>query len=233
MRAATPPRGAAGRLLHDLGVGARRGGPGALVSRVLRARIAAVYERTRLIVIEQETGGLPDVRVPEGVRIATLDGTAAEFRSLDELLTSGIRRDFDRRLAAGRECLVARRGDRAIGYTWMSRTVDPAVEGLPLALPEGAAYLWDLFVVRSERGTGVGSALTRARLVWTHDCGMPLGWRAIRPRNRASVRTVEKTGEARILGEIRIERTFGPRRISEVRYGGRPLIRESGPAGTS
>lgn len=216
------------RFLHDVRVGARRDGVRALFSRVFRARVAAACQRTRLIVIEQETGALPDVRVPDGLRIALLEGTPAELRALDEIVTSGIRRDFERRLAAGRECLVAWCGDRALGYTWMSRTVDPAVEGLPLALPEGAAYLWDLFVMRDERGTGVGSALTRARLAWARDRGLPLGWRAIRPRNRASVRTVEKTGEARLLGEIRISRTFGPRRISEVPFTDRPLLTRSG-----
>jgi GNAT superfamily N-acetyltransferase len=111
--------------------------------------------------------------------------------------------------------------------------VDPAVEGLPLALPDAAAYLWDLFVLRSERGSGVGSALTAARLAWAHERGFPLGWRVIRPLNRASVRTVEKTGEPRVLGEIRIARTFGPRRFSEVPSGDRPLLRESDPADTS
>ena len=30
-----------------------------------------------------------------------------------------------------------------------------------------------------------------------------------------------------MLGEIRLERTFGPRRVSEVRYADRPLITRS------
>jgi GNAT superfamily N-acetyltransferase len=223
----TPPaRGFLARFFHDLRVGASRGGVMSLIGRVARARTSPLFARVRLLVIEQDTGAIADVRTPEGVRIAPLEGTAEEDAALDRLLTSGIRRHFARRLAAGRECLVAWRGDRAIGYTWMSRTVDPAVESLPLALPDDAAYLWDLFVVRDERGSGVGSALTRARLGWARDAGFARGWRAISPRNRPSVRTAEKTGAVRILGEIVVERILGSRRFREVRAAGRPLLRE-------
>jgi len=197
-----------------------------LVGRVVRARVSPLFARVRLVVIEQDTGAIAHVAMPAGVRIAPLEGTPREDAALDRLLTSGIRGDFAHRLAAGRECLVAWRGDRAIGYTWMSRTVDPAVESLPLALPDDAAYLWDLFVVRDERGSGVGSALTQARLAWAHDAGFARGWRAISPRNRPSVRTAEKTGAVRILGEIVVERTLGRRRFREVRAAGRPLLRE-------
>jgi len=195
---------------------------------VLAAWLARLWTRRRLLVIEQDTAALAEVRTPDGVRIAPLEGTAAEARALDEILTSGIAREFARRRAAGREGLIAWRGDRAVGYTWMSRSVDPAVEGLPLALPEEAAYLWDLFVVRDERGTGVGSALTAARLAWARDEGFAFGWRLVRPANRASVRTAEKTGEVGILGEIRIERTFGPRLVREVRCADRPLLTARG-----
>lgn len=197
-----------------------------LIGRVARARVSPLFSRVRLMVIEQDTSAITDVGTPEGVRIAPIEGTAEEDAALDRLLTSGIRRDFSRRLAAGRECLVAWRGERAIGYGWLSERVDAAVENLPLLVPSGTAYLWDLFVVRDERGGGVGSALTRSRLMRAHEAGSALAWWAISPRNRPSLRTAEKTGAVRILGEIVVERTLGSRRFREIRAAGRPLLRE-------
>lgn len=198
----------------------------ALIGRVARARIAPLFARVRLVVIERDTSAIADVGTPEGVRIAPLAGTEEEEEALDRLLTSGIQGHFARRRAAGRECLVAWRGERAIGYGWLSVSVDAAVENIPLLVPPGTAYLWDLFVVRDERGGGVGSALTRSRLKRAREAGCTFAWWAISPRNRPSLRTAEKTGAVRVLGEIVVERTFGNRRYREVRAAGRPLLRE-------
>lgn len=173
------------------------------------------------MVIEQEIAEVTEVRTPTGVTISLFDG---DWDGLDSILTSNLRMEFERRANVGRACLIARRGDRVIGYTWMSTSIDTAIEEIPLALPDDAAYLWDLFVVQSERGTGVGSALTSARLAWTKDQGLALGWRVIAPKNGPSVRTAEKTGAVRILGEIRIDTRLGRTRFSEERSEDRPLL---------
>ncbi|MDX1393217.1 MAG: GNAT family N-acetyltransferase [Gemmatimonadota bacterium] len=216
-----PTRSAVSRLVHDVRVGIATNGTRAWLGRVADGAAGRVYRRARLVVIEQDLGLLTDVPTPVGIRIAPFH---EEWQAVDAIVTSNIMREFRRRHAAGRECLLAWRGDRVVGYTWMSRSCD-AVEGLPLALPHDAAYLWDLFVSVSERGSGVGSALTRLRLAWAREAGFARGWRAVSVTNRASLRTAEKTGALRILGEIRIERTLGPRRLIEEPAVGVPLLR--------
>lgn len=173
------------------------------------------------MVIEQDLAQVTEVKAPAGVTVREFDG---DWDAVAPILTSRGRRRFETRLAAGRPCLIALRDGRAIGYTWISPQIDREVEFLPLALPPTAAYLWDLFVISSERSAGIGSALTSARLAYAREAGFALGWRAISPTNRPSLRTAEKTGAVRILGEIEMRRRFGRTRFHEDRTGERALL---------
>lgn len=220
--AVVPTRRLFARVAHDIRRGVEVNGGGAWLGRVVEGAVGRVYRRARLVVIEQDLAKLADAPAPAGVRIAPF---REEWGAVDAVVTTSILREFRRRHAAGRECLVAWRGDRVVGYTWMSRVCDAAVEGLPLALPADAAYLWDLFVEVAERGSGLGSALAKRRLAWAKDAGFARGWRAVSVTNRASLRTAEKSGALRILGEIRVERTLGPRRLFEEPAAGVPLLR--------
>lgn len=209
----------------DALTGWRTAGWAGLRSQVAIRTLDRIYFKLRYLVIEQDLSEVRAVRPPEGVGIVPSDG---DRRRLDSILTSRARAAFDARIAAGRTCLVALREERPIGYTWISGRIDPEIEFLPLALPDDAAYLWDLFVIRSERGQGIGSALTSARLAAAKQLGYRLGWRAVSPTNRPSLRTAEKTGVVRLLGEIvivKIHRRLVPR---EVRYGERAVLRQPG-----
>lgn len=211
--------------LRDLRLGYDTAGPSELIAQVASETIGRAYQKRHYMVIEQELRQIKEIQPPDGMEIGRFEG---DWSPLAEILTRrGIAR-FEQRLAAGRACLLALRAGRALGYTWISPDIDPAVEYLPLALPADAAYLWDLFVARSARGLGVGSALTSARLVFARDAGFRLGWRAISPDNRASVRTAEKTGSVRILGEINSVRLLGRTRFSETRDADRPLLATAG-----
>lgn len=207
-------------------VGLETAGPVEFWSRVSRGLARRIYLNERFIIVEQRLDGIVDVPVCEGVRIALLGEDRA---ALDRILTARQRIAFDRRIRAGRECLLAWRGARVIGYTWMSISVDPSIEGTPLALPPGAAYLWDLFVVRAERGAGIGSALTAARLAWARRQGFDLGWRMIVPSNRPSLRTAEKTGTMRVLGEVLVVSRGGDATYRETRFEDRPLLTNLSP----
>lgn len=209
-------------LLRDVLVGVRTAGIGEFSRQVRDTLTDGLYRRARLMVIEQRLDDLTHRPPPDTVSIRRLD-TGPD--SLHPILTSRARARFDARLGAGRTCLVAWRGEDPVGYTWISPTVDPSIEELPLALPGDAAYMWDLFVLRSARGSGIGSALTSARLEWGRDAGYAAGWRAISPTNRPSIRTAEKTGRMVVLGEIRVRRAFGATRFEEERFADRPLIR--------
>ncbi len=206
----------------DLLTGWQTAGLAGVKTQFTARTLHRAFLKLHYLVIEQDLSAVRRLRPPEGVVIEQSDG---ERRRLDPILTSHNRESFDARIAAGRTCLFAHRGGRPLGYTWISDRVDPEIELLPLALPGDAAYLWALFVTRSERGRGIGSALTSARLAAAKALGFRLGWRAVSPANRPSMRTVEKTGADRIVGEVKITKILGRLYSREVPYGDQPVLR--------
>jgi GNAT superfamily N-acetyltransferase len=210
-----------GTLPADLVTGWRTAGWRGLKTQFTVRTLHRVLIKLHYLVIEQDLSAVRRFRPPEGVVIEQSDGDRCR---LDPILTSHTRESFDARIAAGRTCLFAHRGGRPLGYTWISDRVDPEIEFLPLALPGDAAYMWALFVIRSERGRGIGSALTSARLVAAKELGYRIGWRAVSPANRPSMRTVEKTGADRIVGEVMITKIPGRLYSREVRYGDQPVL---------
>ncbi len=190
-------------LPSDLAVGWRTDGRSGLRAML---PIGRVYIRQRFLVIEQSLWDARDVVPPPGVKIERIGEDCSSLRSI---LRSRRLALFERRLAAGRICLIARRDEQAVGYGWISKRMEPEIERLPLALPADAAYLWDLFVVRDERGSGIGSALGSARMDVARRLGYGLGWRAVFLRNKPSLRAAEKTGKVRIVGELACVRILG------------------------
>lgn len=162
-----------------------------------------LFRRERMLVITQPLDGVREVPAPPGVTIAA--ATAVDVDRLGEMVGARDLDLFQARHAAGRTCLIAWRDGRAIGYTWLSERVGPDVTVCPLPLPPHAAYLYDLYVVPTERSSGIGSALVSARLRVARERGFTEGWRMIAADNHASLRTVDKTSGAgtRVIGEMR------------------------------
>jgi folate-dependent phosphoribosylglycinamide formyltransferase PurN/GNAT superfamily N-acetyltransferase len=107
-------------------------------------------------------------------------------------------------LKSGHHGVVAWRGSEPIGYGWVAQRMGPDVTACPLRLPEYAAYLWELYVIPSERSNGIGSALASARIRTARERGFREGWRMISPSNAASLRTLAKSGtDTRVIGEMR------------------------------
>lgn len=173
------------------------------IGKVLGPRtIHRVFRQGRLIVFAQPLDRLPEIQPPAGVTIGRL--TETEWPALATIVTRRELERFRELIAAGRHCLVAWRGVQPIGYAWVAERVGPDVTLVPLPLPDDAAYLWDLYVLPTERSNGIGSALASARLRTARECGFREGWRTIAPSNRASLRTLAKSGPgARIVGELR------------------------------
>jgi GNAT superfamily N-acetyltransferase len=148
----------------------------------------------RLLVLEQDLSSFREHPPPPGVDIEEFRG---DWSELSGIATSREILGFERAAVNGRTCLLARRGGRPIGYTWLSFSIDPSVEIYEIPLPASAAYGWNLFVVPSERGSGTGTALSSARLAYARGRGCTHAWRMISPSNRASRRTYEKTSGGR------------------------------------
>jgi GNAT superfamily N-acetyltransferase len=164
--------------------------------------IDRIFRSGHVLIFAQSLDSSPDVAPPPGVRIAAL--SEADWPALSTLVTQRLLAHFRALVAAGRHGLVAWRGTRPIGYGWVAERIGSDVTECELALPAHAAYLWDLYVIPSERSNGVGSALASARVRTARELGFSEGWRMIEPSNGASLRTLAKTASGtRVVGELR------------------------------
>jgi len=164
--------------------------------------IDRIFRTGRMVVFAQSLDASPDVISPPGVRIAPL--SEADWPALSTLVMQRDLARFRGLVAGGRHCVVAWRGSQPIGYGWVAEGIGPDVTACAFPLPAHAAYLWDLYVIRSERCNGVGSALASARVRKARELGFSEGWRIIAPSNGASLRTLAKTASGpRVVGELR------------------------------
>ncbi|MBA2683409.1 MAG: GNAT family N-acetyltransferase [Gemmatimonadaceae bacterium] len=171
------------------------------LDRISRGGLALLFEHV--------VADVPRLPLPEGVRIAPFAGPDW---SLFLALTSEKRIEkFKARIARGRECLVAWRGERPVGFTWVSTRMDADIETYALPLPADACYHWDLYVTSEERGSGVGTALAWERLHHSREKFYRISWRLIDIDNLASQRGAQKTASAstRVVGELRYRNLFG------------------------
>jgi GNAT superfamily N-acetyltransferase len=184
-------------------LGGMRGVWEALADRTLHR----VLRTGHVIVFAQLLESAPEVPPPPGVQILPLSDK--DWPALSKIVTQRSLVSFRKLAENGRHALVAWRGSEAIGYGWVAERIGPDVTACPLAMPSYAAYLWDLYVVPSERSNGVGSALASARVQLARRLGFREGWRMIAPSNGASLRTLAKTGrDNRTVGELRFIKVF-------------------------
>ena len=209
-------------LPHDAALAYRRGGRGDLWGTLAHRSIYRVCRHGHMVIIAQTLDSFKQVQPPSGLRISRL--VLEDFPALGSIVTQRELDAFARQLAEGMIGLVAWRGGRPIGYTWVAGRLLPFMIPFPLPLPPNAAYLFNLYVLPSERSSGVGSALVSARLELARDLGFQEGWRMIAPSNGASLRTVEKTAGhgTRLVGQVRYVRV-----LARVRTWYRPVVEQA------
>jgi ribosomal protein S18 acetylase RimI-like enzyme len=164
----------------------------------------------RLLIFSQSLNQRVDVEVPAGVRITR--AVAADWPALGRLVGQREVERFGLLLARGRSCLIAWRDGKPVGYAWVAGQMGPDVSlwPLPVDVPAGTAYFWNLYVVPRERSSGLGSALAAERLRLAQEAGYREGWRMVAPSNGPSLRTVQKTATGtRLVGEIRFLQLLG------------------------
>ncbi len=185
-----------------------RGVWSALASRT----IERLFRTGRVVIFAQPLDTAAEIAAPTGVRISPL--TEADWPALSTLVSQRSLARFRALVTAGRHCVVAWRGSQPIGYGWVAEQIGPDVTACELALPPHAAYLWDLYVIPSERSNGVGSALAGARIRRARELGFSEGWRMIAPTNGASLRTLAKTSSGtRVIGELRYLKVLSRMRV--------------------
>jgi GNAT superfamily N-acetyltransferase len=193
----------------DAALGYRNEGLRGVWEALATRTVHRVIRASRLTVFAQGLEQIPDTTPPAGIRITQL--RSEEIEALAPIAGERDRGRFLTLLEIGCIGLAAWRGERPVGYAWVAPEMRLEVSQCPLELPAHAAYLWDLYVVPAERGTGVGSALATARLRIARDLGRIEGWRMIAPDNTPSLRTLSRSGPPpRVVGEIRYLK-LGPR----------------------
>jgi GNAT superfamily N-acetyltransferase len=193
----------------------RRGGVQELWQTIAERSIYRLIRWDRVLVIVQRLDEIQEIQPPEGITIR--QATEADLPVLVEAMSRRELERFSEYVGRGRLCFVAWQDEHPVGYAWNADRVtsDMTATACPLALPPTASYLWNLYVVPSQRGRGVGSALASARLRLARDRGLREGWTMIAASNHASLRSVAKTAgpNTRVIGELRylklLSRTYG------------------------
>jgi GNAT superfamily N-acetyltransferase len=185
----------------DAALGFRREGWYGVWLALAPRSVYRVIRFGKLVVFAQPVDQ-PELPLPDGVTIRRLHG--GDFPALGTLMGERELKRCRTLVDAGHVGLIAWRDGRAIGYAWVAAHLGPEVTACRFPLPPYAAYLWDLYVTPSERGTGVGTALAAARLRTARDWGFEEGWRTIAPDNAASLATLRKSGSGntRVVGEV-------------------------------
>jgi GNAT superfamily N-acetyltransferase len=168
-----------------------------------------VFRSGHFLALEQEVEGTPVPTMPAGVSIERLG--EADLARLAGIVRRRDLAQFALRLEHGRECYVALRNGGAVGYGWISLRLSPKIETYPLPLPGDAAYLWDLFVVKSARAQGIGAALVASRVQALRQRGIGRFWRLLSPRRPAAMATAAKLSceSTRVVGEIVHRKRWG------------------------
>ena len=196
-------------------------------NEIREALLFPVLRHGRVLVVVQDLAELDDLRPPAGIEIRPLQ--PEDWPALRSVANRRMLRRFLKAIQHGRTAFVAWRGDRPVGYTWLSTAIRPDLEMYPIPLPPGGSYGWNLYVSPEERSRGLGSALLSARLHHSRNLGFQTGWRVVDPENRAVLRTIEKTGGSQhVAGELKYVRIFG-KTYSRFRSL-EPPLREQGPA---
>jgi ribosomal protein S18 acetylase RimI-like enzyme len=135
-----------------------------------------------------------------GLRISPFSGPWSRLASMPGQVPIARLEEWSR---GGMTCLLAERDGTPVGYVW----VDPGFRGsrYPAApeLPPDAVYLRNLFVLGSERGRGLGTALVRAGLRAAAQSGRRRVRYTVRPDNDPSLGAFRRAaGPSRVLGRL-------------------------------
>jgi ribosomal protein S18 acetylase RimI-like enzyme len=196
---------------RDVAITWSYGGLRELREAFLNRAVHRLYRRETGLLFEEDPREVSEAPPPAGVEVRVLGDR--DWVDVADTLTTRALSLFRRQMTPQNTCLVAWRGERLIGYTWLSEPGAP-LRGLPLPLPSGIAYGWDLWVDPRERSRGVGSALVRARLACARERGFLRAWRIVIDGNRPALRTLERSsgGRARVLGKVVYVTFLGRRR---------------------
>jgi GNAT superfamily N-acetyltransferase len=197
-------------LIPDLRLGWRNAGLAGALEEIRARTLDRVWRSYHFLVGEFDLERLPPMRCPAGVSIRSVG--EADWPALASLIPARRMAFFRGGWATGMHGLAAWRGSRPVGYAWyrLDHPVDAHL--LTFELPANELYLGPRYVLPSERGAGVGTALAAARLQRGRAEGRRCAFNLVHPRNAPSLASLHRAagpGAVRMRGELRHRRLFG------------------------
>lgn len=154
----------------------------------------------RHYVIEMDLSQLDELKLPPGVEVGPYAGP--DWEVLGNVVGRRLATQHAEAATAGRLCVVAWKDGRAIGCSWLSKTIQMRYESYDLPLPPDAVYILGTHVSPAARRLGVASALVGTVVRVARQQGRTRAWAIIHPDNRGSLRTTVKIAPTRILGTV-------------------------------
>lgn len=197
--ASTTPERAAPSLWRGL----RQDGPRLFLTKLWRRLTYGILRRERLIFFSNDVP-LEPLDVPDelarsyGFVLVDAVNIGMYRRQLVEEFQLPAR-VVDRRIADGKQIMLALQGEKVIAMVWMAFETQPVDEiGLKLRLLPGEFLTFDAVTLRPWRGRGLSQALNRLADNHALDLGMTrhLAWRSA--TNAAALRVAERLGQQRI-----------------------------------
>jgi ribosomal protein S18 acetylase RimI-like enzyme len=127
--------------------------------------------------------------------------TEADLLRLRDLVLPSEYQHFVRRLAHGRFCFLAFPADNPAdlaAYCWAATQIDPDIDKLVLALPEGVAYVDDAYTSPAYRRQGIQTAIHLFRLDYLQQLGYKRAILIVDVKNRPSQTLARNLGYRKI-----------------------------------
>ena len=163
------------------------------LGRIVKEVLPLPFRSIEYVVVAQlltEPIIVPQPRLPITIRLATI----ADLDRFDGIATFSEIKAYVKRFARGHICFIALHQDQLVGYNWVTPEVDPELEGAPVRLQPGDAYVGYAFMVPAYRGQGIMPALIAHRSRYLQERGYQRVIAIADVKNQAVLATCRKVG---------------------------------------
>lgn len=186
----------------------RRDGVGRSALRVVRALARPIVRHDQVVLFEADTTTGPHDDEGRDVRIAVFAGAESSRAARLELCRLGMTspEEVDRRLRCGDSVAIAFQQDEPVGFAWCAFRSLPIDEvGIDLLVEDDVAIGYDGYVVSAKRGDRLIARMDRAQRSLARERGRARHVVYASAGNRASIRSLDSMGRARVMTVSRLE----------------------------
>jgi ribosomal protein S18 acetylase RimI-like enzyme len=155
------------------------------LQRVVKEVLPLPFRRIEYVITARlltEPIAIPQPRLPVTIRLAT----PADLDKFNGVATFSELKAYAKRFARGHICFVALYQDKLVGYNWAAAEVDPELEGAPVRLQPGDAYVGYAFTAPAYRGQRIAPAMSAHRLRYLQEKGYRRAIAIVDVKNKAA-----------------------------------------------